>query len=78
MWSDPERVSGQLLFRGARVPVRALIDYLESGYTVVEFLAAFPGITREQVHGFLEIAFRDVVVPLDRTTEAEVRYADSA
>lgn len=78
VWSDPERVSGRPLFRGSRVPVRALIDYLEGGHTVDEFLASFPGIPREQVHGFLEIAFRELVTPLDRTEEAEARYADSA
>ncbi|PSQ79014.1 MAG: hypothetical protein BRD37_01590 [Bacteroidetes bacterium QH_8_67_23] len=78
VWSDPKRVSGQPLFRGSRVPVRALVDYLERGYTVDEFLASFRGIPEEQVHGFLEIAFRELIQPMDRTTEAEALYADSA
>lgn len=78
VWSDPERVGGKPLFRGSRVPVRALIDYLEGDHTVPEFLASFPGIPREQVHGFLEIAFRELIEPLDRTDEAEARYADTA
>lgn len=78
VWSDPKRVSGTPLFRDSRVPVRSLIDWLEGDYTVAEFLAAFPGITREQVHGFLEIAFREQVEPLDRTAETEARNADPA
>lgn len=78
VWSDPERVGGKPLFKDSRVPVRALIDYLEGGHTVAEFLADFPGIPREQVHGFLELAFTELVEPLDRTAEADARYADPA
>lgn len=54
--SDPEIVSGTPVFVGTRVPVRTLVDYLEGGYTVDEFLDNFPSVRREQVHAFLEQA----------------------
>lgn len=75
VWADPERVGGKPLFKHSRVPVRALLDYLEGGHTIAEFLADFPGVTREQVHGFLEIAFQELVTPLDRTAEFEKAHA---
>jgi len=43
------KVSGAWVFRGTRVPVRALFENLESGATVNEFLEWFPGVTLEQV-----------------------------
>jgi uncharacterized protein (DUF433 family) len=46
---SPEKVSGEWLFKGSRVPVRALFENLEGGATINDFLAWFPGVTREQV-----------------------------
>lgn len=54
--SDPEILSGTPVFVGTRVPVRTLIEYLEGGYTVGEFLDNFPSVRREQVNAFLEQA----------------------
>jgi len=51
-----ERVSGAWVFRGTRVPVRALFENLESGATVDQFLEWFPGVTAEQVAAVLEHA----------------------
>ncbi len=45
----PDRVSGTWVFRGTRVPVRALFENLEEGASVNEFLDWFSGVTREQV-----------------------------
>jgi len=45
---DPEIVSGTPVFRGTRVPVDALINNLEAGLTLDEFLENFPTVTREQ------------------------------
>ena len=45
----PGRVGGVWLFKGTRVPVRALFENLEEGVSVDEFLKWFPGVTREQV-----------------------------
>jgi uncharacterized protein (DUF433 family) len=51
---DPEVMSGAPVFAGTRVPVETLLDYLEGGESVDDFLAGFPSVTREQVIEFLE------------------------
>lgn len=58
---DPEILSGTPVFIGTRVPVRTLLDYLEGGDTLDDFLADFPGVTREQAVQFLEDAARALV-----------------
>ncbi|HWO90660.1 MAG TPA: DUF433 domain-containing protein [Methylomirabilota bacterium] len=54
--SSPDILSGTPVFAGTRVPVQALIDYLEGGETIDDFLAGFPTVTREQIVAFLEEA----------------------
>jgi uncharacterized protein (DUF433 family) len=54
--SSPDVLSGTPVFAGTRVPVQALIDYLEGGDTIDDFLAGFPTVKREQVVAFLEEA----------------------
>jgi uncharacterized protein (DUF433 family) len=56
--SDPEIVSGTPVFVGTRVPAQALLDYLEGGETIEEFLDDFPSVSREQAIAFLEEAGR--------------------
>ncbi|MEQ1946320.1 MAG: DUF433 domain-containing protein [Bryobacteraceae bacterium] len=56
VWVSPERMSGTPCFRGTRVPVQSLIDFLEGGETIDQFLALYPHITREQVFAVLDIA----------------------
>jgi uncharacterized protein (DUF433 family) len=56
--SDPEIVSGTPVFAGTRVPSQALLDYLEGGETLEEFLDDFPSVSREQAIAFLEEAGR--------------------
>lgn len=51
---SPEKVSGAWLFRGTRVPVKALFDNLADGVTVDQFLDWFPGVERHQVEAVLE------------------------
>jgi uncharacterized protein (DUF433 family) len=58
----PGKVSGAWLFKGTRVPVKALFENLESGACVNEFLEWFPGVTREQVEAVLEHAERSLAV----------------
>ena len=53
---SPERVSGAWVFRGTRVPVKALFENLEDGATLDQFLEWFPGVTREQALAVLEFA----------------------
>jgi uncharacterized protein (DUF433 family) len=53
---DPKIMSGAPCFAGTRVPVQSLIDYLEGGDSIDEFLEGFPTVSREQVIAFLEEA----------------------
>ena len=48
--------SGEYVFRGTRVPVRALFQNLEDGASVEEFLQWFPGVTRSQAEEVLKFA----------------------
>jgi uncharacterized protein (DUF433 family) len=51
---DPDVMSGAPVFLGTRVPVQILLDYLEGGDSIDEFLEGFPSVTRVQVVAFLE------------------------
>lgn len=54
--ADPEVMNGMPCFRGTRVPFRNLIDYLEGGHSLGEFLRQFPSVTREKAVKSLEEA----------------------
>jgi uncharacterized protein (DUF433 family) len=54
--SDPQIMGGSPVFTGTRVPVQNLVDYLEGGESIEDFLIAFPTVTREQLVGFIEAA----------------------
>jgi uncharacterized protein (DUF433 family) len=54
--SDPDILGGTPVFVGTRVPFRNLIDYLERGHSLGEFLDEFPSVTREQAVAALEAA----------------------
>jgi uncharacterized protein (DUF433 family) len=45
--ADPERLGGTPVFRGTRVPVATLFEYLEDNYTLYEFLVSFPSVSKE-------------------------------
>ena len=51
---DPDVLGGTPVFRGTRVPFQALLDYLEGGQTLAEFLDDFPTVTREAAIASLE------------------------
>jgi len=53
---DPEILAGAAVFRGTRVPVQAMFDYLEGGETLEEFLTGFPTVSRELALAALEEA----------------------
>lgn len=53
---DPDILGGMAVFKGTRVPVKNLIDYLATGETIDAFLDDFPTVTREQVIHFLQEA----------------------
>ena len=54
--SSPDILGGTPVFVGTRVPVQTLIEYLEGGETIDDFLQGFPTVTRDQVISFLEEA----------------------
>ena len=62
--TDPEILGGTPVFIGTRVPVHALIDFLESGDTIEDFLENYPGVSREQAVGFLEEASQALVATI--------------
>ena len=53
---NPDVMGGTPVFLGTRVPVQTLLDCLEAGESINDFLAGFPSVTREQVVRFLEQA----------------------
>jgi uncharacterized protein (DUF433 family) len=54
--SDPDILGGTPVFIGTRVPLQALIDYLEGGHSLDEFLTDFPTVSREMAIAALEQA----------------------
>ena len=56
------KVSGAWLFRGTRVPVKALFENLEDGASINDFLEWFPGMSREQVEAVIAHAGRSLEV----------------
>ncbi len=58
VWKDPERVGGALCFRGTRVSVQTLADYLKAGHSLDHFLEGFPTVEHAQAQRFLDVAVR--------------------
>ncbi len=54
--SDPDIMGGTACFRGTRVPLKNLIDYVEGGYPLAEFLEDFPTVSRDMAIEALEEA----------------------
>ncbi len=54
--SDPSVMGGTLVFRASRVPAQTLLDYLNDGFTLAEFLEMFPSVDREDASEFLRLA----------------------
>lgn len=53
---SPDILGGTPVFAGTRVPLQTLLDYLEGGESIDDFLEGFPSVAREQVVSFLELA----------------------
>jgi uncharacterized protein (DUF433 family) len=68
--SDEEIMSGTPVFANTRVPIQSLIDHLQAGDSLEDFLTGFPSVTREQAEAFLELALQSALT--------EVVYARSA
>ncbi len=54
--SDPALMGGTLVFRASRVPAQTLLDYLDDGYTLDDFLDMFPTVDRGDAEEFLRLA----------------------
>lgn len=54
--SDPEILNGTAVFRGTRVPVRILFEFLAAGDSLDKFLDAYPSVSRDQAVAVLECA----------------------
>ena len=63
---DPNVVSGAPVFKGTRVPVRALLDHLEAGDPLETFLDGFPSVSRDQAVRFIELAAEAALTALAR------------
>jgi uncharacterized protein (DUF433 family) len=58
---SPEVMSGVPVFKGTRVPIQNLLDYLKAGDSIDDFLDGFPTVSREQVIAFLDAAEAQIV-----------------
>jgi uncharacterized protein (DUF433 family) len=58
---SPDVMGGTAVFYGTRVPVQTLLDYLEAGESIDDFLAGYPSVTRDHVIAFLEEAKARVI-----------------
>jgi uncharacterized protein (DUF433 family) len=70
VWVDTSRMSGAPCFRNTRVPVQSLIDLLEGGETIDEFLVLYPSVSREQVMTVLDFANHQLIECASSLTSA--------
>jgi len=68
--SDPELMGGTVVFRGTRVPAQTLLDYLDDGYSMTEFLDMFPSVCRDDAEEFLRLARGPTNIGHNRTPPA--------
>jgi uncharacterized protein (DUF433 family) len=54
--SEPSVMGGTLVFRASRVPAQTLLDYLDDGFTIAEFLEMFPSVDLKDASEFLRLA----------------------
>lgn len=60
---DPEILGGAPVFKGTRVPVKTLFEYIENDYSVEEFLDCFPSVSRDLVNKVLERSEQALLSP---------------
>lgn len=61
--ASPDRLGGTPVFAGTRVPVQSLIEYLEQGHPLDQFLDDFPSVSRDHAVAVLELAKQALVAP---------------
>ena len=69
-------MGGAAVFRGTRVPLQTLLDCLEAGESIDDFLEGFPSVTREQVIAFLEEAKTRVIEAASHAAALEMLAVD--
>lgn len=74
---DPEILSGTPVFAGTRVPVQTLLEYLERGQSLGEFLSDFPTVTQEQAIAALQEAKEALLARARRPAESVIDLLDS-
>jgi len=74
---DPEVLGGMPVFRGTRVPFKNLLDYLEGGHTLDEFLQEFPSVTRDAAIAALEHA-KELVSEYSEWLDQKVKDSTAA
>jgi uncharacterized protein (DUF433 family) len=62
--SNPEILQGKPVFRGTRMPVESLFDYLAEGLSLDYFLETFPSVTREQARAVLHYGWQRIASEL--------------
>lgn len=63
IWIDPQRMGDKPCFKGTRVPVESLIDWLAANYSLDEWLDNFPSVSREQAQAYLRLASEALIDP---------------
>jgi uncharacterized protein (DUF433 family) len=58
---NPQKMGGTPVFKGTRVPIAHLFEYLEKGETLSEFLHQFPSVTHQQATGVLELSKESIL-----------------
>lgn len=74
---DPEILGGAPVFKGTRVPVKTLFEYLENDYSVEEFLECFPSVSRNLVRQVLERSDRIRIINALLATPGERKKYES-
>lgn len=72
---DPDRMGGEPVFRGTRVPVRILFEFLSNGQGLNEFLDEFEGVPREYAVALLSLLGSDLNAELSRGSGPDARAA---
>lgn len=62
--ADPDILGGTPVFKGTRVPIKSLFEYLDRGYSLDEFLECFPSVSPKQAHQILECSEEALLAPI--------------
>ncbi len=61
IWVDPDRCGGHPCFKNTRIPVWILIDYLEAGRSIEDFVHEYPDLPREMAYAYVRLAHENLV-----------------